>query len=136
MLIMENCLRSVKIIWKNVCSIIISFIYYKCNLDNAIYILERSSFSGRYNCHDFWLLHWNIPSSPCGKRCRGVIRPESSPHVFLLPKTLNLKKKSGSHLSVVAFSSERPLTENIYTFWNVFAATYTTNFKGFNFIEL
>ena len=38
------------------------------------------------------------------------------PHVFLLPKTLNLKKKSGGHLSVVAFGSERPLSENIYTF--------------------
>ena len=35
-------------------------------------------------------------------RCMGVIRPESSPHVFLLPKTLYLKKKSGGHLSVVA----------------------------------
>ena len=54
--------------------------------------------------------------SPWAKRFRGVIRPESSPHVFLLPKTLNLKKKSGGHLSVVAFGSERPLTENIYTF--------------------
>ena len=49
-------------------------------------------------------------------RCRGVIWPESSPHVFLLPKTLNLKKKSGGHLSVVAFGSERPLSENSYTF--------------------
>ena len=58
------------------------------------------------------------------------------PHVFLLPKTLNLKKKSGGHLSVVAFGSERPLSENIYTFGNVFAATFNTTFKGFNFIEL
>ena len=49
-------------------------------------------------------------------RCRGVIRPESSSHVFLLPKTLNLKKKSGGYLSVVAFGSERPLTVNIYSF--------------------
>ena len=49
-------------------------------------------------------------------RCRGVIRPESSPHVFLLPKTLNLKKKSDGHLSVVAFGSEGPLSENIYSF--------------------
>ena len=54
--------------------------------------------------------------SPWAKRFRGVIRPESSPHVFLLTKTLNLKKKSGGHLSVVAFGSERPLSENIYTF--------------------
>ena len=54
--------------------------------------------------------------SPWAKRFRGVIRPESFHHVFLLPKTLNLKKKSGGHLSVVAFGSERPLTENIYTF--------------------
>ena len=54
--------------------------------------------------------------SPWAKRFRGVIRPESFPHVFLLPKTLNLKKKSGGHLSVVAFGSERPLSENIYTF--------------------
>ena len=69
-------------------------------------------------------------------RCRGVIRPESSPHVFLLPQTLNLKKKSRGHLSVVAFGSERPLSENIYTFWNIFAATFNTTFKGFNFIEL
>ena len=49
-------------------------------------------------------------------RCRGVIRPESSPQVFLVPKALNLKKKSGGHLSVVAFGSERPVSENIYTF--------------------
>ena len=41
----------------------------------------------------------------------GVIRPESSPHVFLLPKILNMKKKSGGRLSVVAFGSERPLSE-------------------------
>ena len=54
--------------------------------------------------------------SPWANRFRGVIRPESSPHVFLLPKTLNLKKKSGAHLSVVAFGSERHLSENIYTF--------------------
>ena len=74
--------------------------------------------------------------SPWAKRFRGVIRPERSPHVFLLPKTLNLKKKSGGHLSVVAFGSERPLTENIYSFWNVFPATLNTTFKGFNFIEL
>ena len=57
-----------------------------------------------------------ISPSPWAKRFRGVIRPESSPHVFLLPKTLNLKKKSGGHLSVVVFGSERPLSENIYTF--------------------
>ena len=74
--------------------------------------------------------------SPWAKRFRGVIRPESSPRVFLFPKTLNLKKKSGGHLSVVAFGSERPLSENIYTFWNVFAATFNTAFKGFNFIKL
>ena len=49
-------------------------------------------------------------------RCRGSSRPESSPQVFLIPKTLNLKKKSGGHLSAVAFGSERPLSENIYTF--------------------
>ena len=54
--------------------------------------------------------------SPWTKRLRGVIRPERSPHVFLLPKTLNLKEKSGGHLSVVAFGCERLLSENIYTF--------------------
>ena len=54
--------------------------------------------------------------SPWAMRFRGVIQPESYPHVFLLPKTLDLKKKSEGHLSVVAFGSESPLTENIYTF--------------------
>ena len=51
--------------------------------------------------------------SPRVKRFRGVIWPESFSHVFLLPKTLNLKKKSGGHLSLVAFGSERPLSVNI-----------------------
>ena len=52
------------------------------------------------------------------------------------PKFFWLKKKSGGHLSVVAFGSERPLSENIYTFWNVFAEMFSTTFKAFNFFEL
>ena len=58
-------------------------------------------------CNEYAIVH----GPRADFRCRGVIRPESSTHVFLLPKTLNLKKKS-----VVAFASERPLSENIYTF--------------------
>ena len=42
--------------------------------------------------------------------------PESSPQVFLVPKTLNFKKKSGGQLSAVAFGSETPLSDNIDTF--------------------
>ena len=84
----------------------------------------------------FWSVQPFNAYNPWDKPFRGDIRPPSSPHVFLLPKNLNLKKKSGGHLSAVAFVSERPLTENIYTFLNVFAATFDTTFKSFNFIDL
>ena len=80
--------------------------------------LQLKCFDVYHDIHIWYILmvyNFNV-YSPWAKPFRGVIRPESSPHVFLLTKTLNLKKKSGGHLSVVAFGSERPVTENIYTF--------------------
>ena len=89
-----------------------------------------------WKVHENYMKKQKLHNRPWAKPFGGFIRPESSLHVFLLPKTLNLKKKSGGHQSVVAFGSEWPLSENIYTFGNVFAATFNTTFKGFNFIEL
>ena len=63
----------------------------------------------------------------------GTFGWRAPPCFFLLPKTLNLKKKLGGYLSAVAFGSEKPLSENIYTFLNVFAATFDTTF---NLIDL
>ena len=87
------------------CIIIIKFI-------QGIYNTTVHKWSTRTKFLNLTCSH--LTSDP--KPFRGVIWPESSPHVFLLPKTLNLKKKSGGHLSVVAFGSERLLSENIYTF--------------------
>ena len=50
-------------------------------------------------------------------RCRGVISAgEFSPSFFGSQDLKFEEKVGGGHLSAVAFGSERPLSENIYTF--------------------